>query len=99
MPPNPKSNPPITFTTSRTSTLPLREVRAIQRTGYDAGWAGKAITDCPYRRDPDNPDAPFDRERADAWVRGFSAARTDLRIHRTSTPKEVRKAHGAPGKL
>lgn len=99
MPPKKTSNHPITFTEERISSLPLREVRELHRAGFDTAWKGGLITDCPYRYNPETPDAPFDRERANAWTQGFSAGRTDLRIHRESTPQDVRDAHGEPGKL
>lgn len=95
----PRNNPPITFANDRLSTRPLRDIRAAQRAGYDAGWDGRPFTTCPYRYNPDEPGKTFDRELAIAWSQGFSAAQTDLRIHRKSTPKAVRDAHGKPGKL
>lgn len=52
------------------------DVLAEQREGYAAGWAGKRSTVCPHR----GPDS--DLLRREAWLRGYAAARTDLRKNR-----------------
>lgn len=87
----------VTVVLDREDALPTRELRSLQRAGYDAGWEGRNVQQCPYRFNPVDPDAPVDWERAQAWVRGFVAGRTDARIHRTSTPQHERAAAGTPG--
>lgn len=97
MSPKRAKQPAVTFSQDRTLDLPTRTMRALQRDGYDAGWRGKPVTDCPYRFDPKNPDREFDQDSASAWLAGHAAAITDARIHRRSTPEDVRDQHGTPG--
>lgn len=98
-PKRPETRPQVVFIQARTSPLPMREIRSLQRDGYDAGWRGRPVTDCPFRYDPRDPNAPHDQQRARAWLTGYSAARTDSRIHRRSTPLTERQEHGEPGRF
>lgn len=49
---------------------------AEQRAGYDAGWKGQPRTACPHK----GSDA--DLRKQAAWIAGYNAARTDLRLNR-----------------
>lgn len=53
--------------------LSTKDVLAEQDAGYRAGWAGERSLACPHRGPGSDP------RRRDAWLRGFAAARTDLR--------------------
>lgn len=91
--------PRVQVVPARTTNLPAGEMRELQRAGYDAFTDGHSPLACPFRADPTEPGKKADLDRASAWFTGYAAAQTDARIHRTSTPAEVREQFGAPGRF